>query len=371
MNRLGIIIFILLASINLTAQQKGEVYQYSLKLDSSYLFIDNTNRNWYTLELETDTLFTIEGNIFFFNNKTLQIGSIQFDNGKSVGVMGSIKAEEYALSSHKKWELEYQKTLFHKKLKNGEEFYYGENGKPFLIWWFETPKNSKVPEREIETNINNSQNQNFTDTTAIELNATHQLFLDFIVHGNTSVTLSLPVLENETLANEINRLKKIANTLNVYGSYIDLKILSDRLKDKERKIVLRDSLDLIEVEIPSWLNVCRSPYKEVISISFPEKENITNGVAIICESKSDSVTFDSFKSKYLAKGVDANSLRLLNKEKNKEQYFFTKKDAWFYGQNIFLEGEKSYCYINFIATKTTYDFNLERLYKLVEGIKIK
>ncbi len=109
--------------------------------------------------------------------------------------------------------------------------YSGQNGKPFLIWWFETPKNNKVPNREIETNINNSQNHNFSDTTEIELNATHQLFLDFILHGNTSVILSMPVLQNETLVNEINNLKKIANTLNVYGSYIDLKAsqVSDRL----------------------------------------------------------------------------------------------------------------------------------------------
>jgi len=371
MNKFGIIIFVLFAAINLTAQQNSEIYQYSLKLDSSYIFIDNSNRNWYTLEFETDTLITIEGNIFFFNNKTIQIGSRQFNNGKSVGVMGSIKSEEYALIGHKKWELDYQKKSLHTRLKNGEELYYGQNGKPFLIWWFESPKKSKVPEREIEININNSENQNLFDTNAIELNATHQLFLDFVVHGNTSVTLSLPVFENETLDNEINSLKKIANTLNVYGSYIDISVLSDRLKDKENKIVLRDILDLMEVEIPSWLNVCKSPYKDVISLSFPEKENITNGVAIICESKSDSGNFDSFINKYLAKGVDANSLKLLGKEKNKEQYFFTKKDAWFYGQNIFLEGEKSYCYINFIATKTTYDFNLERLYKFVEGVKIK
>ena len=371
MNKLGIIIVFLVAAINLTAQEQKEIYQYSLKLDSSYLFVDNSNRNWYTLELETDTFFPIKGNIFFFKNKTIQIGSMQFDNGNSVGVMGSIKAEEYALRGHKKWELDYQKKSLRKKLKTGEELYYGQNGKPFLIWWFETPKKNKVPNREIKTNINNSQNHNFSDTTEIELNATHQLFLDFILHGNTSVILSMPVLQNETLVNEINNLKKIANTLNVYGSYIDLKILRDKLKDKENKIVLRDSLDLMEVEIPSCLNVCKSPYKNVISLSFPEKENITNGVAIICEKKSDSVTFDSFIHKYLAKGVDVNSLKLIGKGTNKEQYFFTKKDGWFYGQNIFLEGEKSYCYINFIATKTTYDFNIERLYKLVEGIKIK
>lgn len=370
MKKMKILFCLLLLTITLFAQQNNETYQYAIKLDSSYLFVDNSNRNWYTLEFDTDTFFSIERNIYFFKGKSIQVNSSQFDNGKSVGVMGSTKAEEYALLGHKKWELDYQIKSHQKRLKNNEEFYYGKNGKPFLIWWFENPKNSKIPEREIEIKLNKTNNQVSFDSTEVVLNVTHQAFLDFIVHGNTSVSLSIPVLENETLLQVVNNLKRIANTLNVYGSYIDLKILIDRIHTKEA-FFLRDSLKLIEIEIPSWANICKSPFEKVFSLSFPEKENITNGAAILCESKTDSITFDDFKRNFQAKGIDANSLKLLSKEDNIERYFFTKKDSWFYGQNIFLKGETTYCYINFIATKTTYDFNLERLNDLLNRIKIK
>lgn len=360
-------LFLLICTVNLSAQQNDEVFQFALKSDSSYIFIDNSNRNWYTLEFVTDTLFNIEKNIYFYNGKSIQIGSVQFDNQNTFGVRGSTEAEKLALLSYKKWELDYQKRVSKAHLKSGQEFYYGNNLKPFLVWWFENPRKSKVPDREIEfTTIKSYHKINLSDS--LVLRATHQLFLGFIIQGNTSVHLSIPVLENETLEEEINQLKKIANTLNVYGSYVDLRVLSDRMKSKEN-IIMKDSLHLIEIEIPSWANVCKSPYKDIFSISFPEKENIVNALAILCEPKSDS--FDTFKNKYMPKKIDPNSLKLINKQTNKEQYFFTDNNTYFYGQSIFLEGEKTYCYINFIATRTTYDFNLARLYELVGRIKMK
>jgi hypothetical protein len=367
----GIMVLIIfrLALISLTAQQNKEIFQYYLKLDSSYLFIDNSNRNWYTLNLKTDTLFSIEGNIYFYNNKTIQIGSIQFNNGKPEGVMGSSKAEEYALRGHKKWELDYQKKTLRRNLKNGEELFYNVNGKPFLIWWFVTPSKSKAPEREIEVRTNRIE-QDTKDTLAIELNATNQLFLDFVIHGNTQVSISTPVLENETLADEIIKLKKIANTLNVYGSYIDLKILSKRLKSNET-IVLSDSLNLINIEIPNWINLIQSPYKNTFVTSLPEKDNITNAILIYWQYKTDSTDFQDFINKRQSAKSDRENIKEIENDDRIERYFYTQNNSWFQCQDIYMEGESVFCFVNFIATSSTYNYNLKRLNEFIDKIKLK
>lgn len=364
-----ILIIFRLTLISLTAQQDSEIIQYSLKLDSTFLFIDNSNRNWYTLDLKTDTFFTIEGNIYFYNNKTIQIGSIQFNNGKPGGVMGSSEAEEYALRGHKKWELDYQKKSLRRNLKNGEELFYNRNGKPFLIWWFETPSKSKVPEKELEVRINRIE-QDAKDTSAIELNATNQLFLDFVIHGNTQVSISTPVLENETLDDEIIKLKAIANTLNVYGSYIDLKILNKRLKSNET-IVLSDSLDLIKIDIPDWINVVQSPYKNTFVTSLPEKDNITNAILIYWQYKTDSIDFQDFINKRQSDKSNRDNIKEIEKDDQIQRYFYTQNNSWFQCQDIYMEGENVFCFVNFTATSSTYNFNLKRLNEFINKIKLK
>ena len=221
--------------------QNDDVVQFSKKLnDNTYLFIDNSSRIWYTIEIKTDILFAVEKNVFFTDNKTMQIISLGFDNQNPRGTMGSEIAEKYALQGHKKWKLNYQRKTIGKRLKNKEEFFYNEAGKPFLVWWFENPKKWKGKERVIEINLTNDSIDTENDD-AIELNATHQLYMNFVIHGNNLVSISTIVLENENLQNEIDKIKNIANTLNVYGNYIDLKILSERINNPN--YIFRDSLN--------------------------------------------------------------------------------------------------------------------------------
>ena len=141
--------------LNLYAQNEN-VMQFSKKLnDDTYLFIDNSSRIWYTIEIKTDTLFPVEKNVFFADNKTMQIVSLGFNNQNPRGTMGSENAEKYVLQGHKKWELDFQRKTIGKRLKNKEEFFYNEAGKPFLIWWYENPKKWKGKERVIEVYLTN------------------------------------------------------------------------------------------------------------------------------------------------------------------------------------------------------------------------
>ena len=363
---------IILLNLSLHAQE-NEIIRYYLRLDSNtYIFIDNSLNNWFTIELKTDTLFKLENetynDIFFADHKTIQIISLQFDNS-NFQIMGNQTNEIMSLWGHKKWEFEYQKKSREKKIKSKGKIFYNKNGKPFLIWWIENPKG------EWKGATIYTQEHIYTDNideegkTSTIRKCTHQLFLYFIVNGKINVSITVPVLEDENLQNEISKLKNIANSLNVYGNYIDPEFFFARLDNPN--YVFKDSLNLIEIEVPSWLNITSTWRDNFLLCTFPEKENIINSAGIVWEPKSNYESFEDFKQKFITKEADINSMRLISKEKNKEQYFLTQKNGWFYVQNVFIEGENTYCFVNFYATETTYSFNLQRFYDLIEKIKIK
>jgi hypothetical protein len=352
----------------LSAQPDINKSLIAVKLDSTYLLIDNSLRSWFTLELKTDTLFQIDSILFFYANRTLQLNSLPFNNGKPEGVMGSATAELNVLREHKKWELDYQKKTLKSTLQNGEEKFYNKNGKQFLIWWFANPAKSKIPERTIDVYTSKFPT-NSNGKPVYELNVTHMLFLDFIVQGNTIVTVCIPVFESEKLEDEINSIKTIANTLNVYGYFIDLETLFSRL-DNNKNYVFRDSLSLIEVELPSWLNVIKSPFDKSIMATFPEKDNIINSVGIVWRYKTDTTRFNNF-SKNIQNKSSRDYLKVLCDSVNIKREFFTKDNSRFYCQNIYMQSEKLDCFINFTATPTTYEFNIGRLNELITKIKLK
>jgi len=368
MKKIKYLIIFLLTVSSIIGQTKNEVFQYTLKLDSSILFVDNSKHNWYTLEFKTDSLQKIKGNMFFFNGKPIQIGSLYFDS-KKISIMGSAKAEKLALKEHKTWELTYQKNALRKNLRSGNEFYYGKNEKPFLIWWFKTPQNCDVPKGDIEISNSISNGVEGSGDKDFVKKATYQLFLDFVIDGGTIVVISLPVLEDETLSGEINKLKTIANSLNVYGNYIDLGVLKRRLKDKEKYFV-RDSMNLVEVEIPDWMNIIKSPFNFFIA-TFPEKDNIVNACSMVWEYKSDSTSFQSFIKKRQLKNSDRENVRILEKDAKIQREIYSRKDTWFLCQDVYMEGDHVFCFINFTATTTTYDFNVERFNELIQKIHFK
>lgn len=360
---------LLLIITNLKAQSDDQIMQLTYNLDTSVVFIDNSPYNWYTIEIKTDTLIQLENNIYFFNGKTMQINSVQFDNGKLGGVKGSKVAEEFALESHKKWELNYQKKTLRKRLKNDKLLYYNSNGKPFLIWWFKTPKSKKIPEREIEFEYKSGESE-ITDSTTIEFDVKYQLFLDFVIHGNTSVSITIPVLENESLDNEIEVLKKIANTLNVYGGPIDLRVLSTRL-DNHNAYTFQDSLKKVSVQLPDWFNVTQTPYeKNVIIGTLPEKDNIYNSIGLVIRSVSDSIAYANFSNRNnLLSNPKINNVKVITDNDKEWRYFCTKNDGYFYCDEIFIRKGDFLFYINFTATETTYDFNKEKLNEFIELVK--
>lgn len=360
------LIIISLSCVNLIAQSDNINYRYFFKVDSTYVMVDDSNDNWFTLEFKADTLFQNEDNMIIYDNKKLlQINVVPFseilpNQKKSITI-------PKALQTYKKWELDYQQKELKTKLKSGEEFYY-RNNKPFLIWWYKNPPETKNNTSEYNEKEYDIETGTFVDVKT--LNVTHMLYLNFSIYGNKNGALTIPVFEDEDLKEEVEKLKEIANSLRVYGGNIDMDVLVDIKKSKE-KYILQDSLSFLELEVPDWLNVIKSPYDNTFSATFPERHEVVNAMIILWEYKSDSLSFTDFVNRSKINHKDRPNYRLIEKNDSTLKYFYTSENGWFHQQNVYLKGDNIYCLINFTATKNTYDYNIDRFEEIIKKIKLK
>lgn len=352
--------------VNSTAQSDNLTYRYFFKVDSTYVIVEDSKDNWFTLEFKADTLSQYEENrIIYDNKKLLQINVIPFS--KILPTQNKPITIPKALQAYKKWELDYQQKLLKTKLKSGEEYYYRDN-KPFLIWWYKNP-----PETENDTSVENEKEYDFEMATFADvktLNVSYMLCLNFSIYGNKNVAFTIPVFEDENLKKEIENLKEVANSLRVYGGNIDMDVLVDIKKSKE-KYILRDSLDFLELEVPDWANVIKPIYSNMFGATFPEYHEVVNAMMMRWEYKSDSLTFNDFINRSKSRHEMRPNYRLIERNDSTYKYFYTSDNGWFYQQCVYLKGENIYCLINFTATKNTYDYNITRFDEIIKKLKIK
>jgi hypothetical protein len=352
--------------VNLFAQSDSKTYRYFFKVDSTFIMVDDSKDNWFTLEFEADTLFQNEDNMIVYDNKKLlQINVIPFseilpNQKKSITI-------PKVLQAYKKWELDYQQKILKTKLKSGEKFYYRDN-KPFLIWWHKNPPETNKSPLEYNNKEYDIETGTFVDVKT--LNVTHMLCLNFSIYGNKNVAFTIPVFEDEDLEEEVKKMEDIANSLRVYGGNIDMDVLVDIKRSKE-KYVLRDSLNFLELEVPDWLNVIKLKYDNMFGATFPEKREVVNAMIIRWEYKSDSLTFNDFLDRGKLPHKDRPNYRLIEESDSVLRYFFTSDNDWFYHQTVYLKGENVYCFINFAATRNTYDYNIGRFEEIIKKIKLK
>jgi len=347
-------------------------YRHFFKIDSTYVMVGNGKGHWFTLEFKADTVFQIEDNqIIYDNRKLLQINVNSFSDilpnqKKSLTI-------PKALQAYKKWELDYQKKMLKTKLKNGEEFYYRDK-KPFLIWWYKNPPDTendfydfyeKDYQYDPETNA-------LVEIQPLTLNVTHMLCLNFSILAEKNVSFTIPVFEDEDLKEEIEKLKRVANSLRVFGSGIpDIDVLMNTKRSKE-KYVLRDNLNFLELEVPDWLNVFKPIRDNMFWGSYPEWNEVVNAMSMFWEYKSDSLSFNDFLNKGNSFPKERRpNYRLIEENDSILRYFFTSDNGWFHQQNVYIKGDNIYCIINFTATKNTYDYNIGRFEEIIKKIKLK
>ena len=355
-----------LFGVNLIAQSDNMTYRYFFKVDSTYIIVDDGKDSWFTIEFNADTLFQDENNRIIYNNKKLlQINVIPFSE-----ILPNQKKPitiPKALQAYKKWELDYQQKLIKTKLKSGEEFYYRDD-KPFLIWWQKNPPETNNNESDLNEKEYDIETGTFIDVKT--LNVTHMLCLNFSIYGKKNVALTIPVFEDENLNDEIEKLKIVANSLRIYGGNIDMDVLFD-IKKSQEKYILQDSLNFLELEIPNWLNVIKPPYDNTFSATFPERHEVVNAMIIKWEYKSDSLSFNDFVNRSKIKHEDRPNYRLIENNDSILKYFYTSENGWFHQENVYIKGDNIYCFINFTATKNTYDYNIHRFEDIIKKIKLK
>jgi hypothetical protein len=331
--------------------------------------VDNNNGHGFMLEFKADTLSQIEDNrIIYDNRKLLQISVIPFS--EIITKPKKTTTIPKALEAYKKWELNYQQKVLETKLKSGQDFYYRDDNKPFLIWWHKNPPEEKNNQFDYEEKEYDAETGTFLDVKT--LNVTHMLCLNFSILAEKNVALTIPVFEDEDLKEEIEKLKRIANSVRVYGSGIlDVGVLMD-IKESKEKYVLRDSLNFLELEVPKWFNVFKSMRKNMFWGAFPERHEVVNAMSMVWEYKSDSLSFNDFvnKGNSIPKEKRPN-YKLLEESDSVLRYFYTSDNSWFFQQNVHLKGENVYCFINFTATRNTYDYNIGRFEEIIRNIKLK
>lgn len=352
--------------VKLIAQSDNIVYRYFFKVDSTYVIVDDSKDNWFTIEIKADTLFQNEDyRIVYDNRKLLQINVIPFseilpDPKKTISIPDALRV-------YKKWELDYQQKELQTKLKSGEEFYYLET-KPFVIWWYKNP-----PETKKNKSDNIAIEYDLETGTFVEVktfNVSNMLYLNFSIYGMKNVALTIPVFEDENLQEEIDKLKDVANSLRVFGGNIDLDVLVD-IKHFKENYVLRDNLKLLELEVPYWLNVIQPPYVNSFSATFPERYEVVNAMIIQWEYESDSLSFNDFVNRTIVPHEKRPNYRLIEKNDSTLKYFYTSENGWFHQQNVYLKGEGIYCFINFTATRNTYDYNIVRFEEIIRNLKLQ
>lgn len=366
MKYLALTVISILSYVNLFAQTNNANYSFFFKVDSTYVMVNNNKEHGFMLEFRADTISQIEDlGIIYDNRKLLQVNVIPFSeiisNPKKTTTIPK------ALEAYKKWELSYQQKTLKTKLKNGQESYKRYDDKSFLIWWYKNP---------LEKNNNSDSDRKEYDPETgdfIEvktLNVTHMLCMNFSILAENNVALTIPVFEDEDLKEEIEKLKTIANSIRVYGTGIlDIGVLMDIKKSKEN-YVFRDSLSFLELEVPMWINVLRPIRDNMFWGTFPERYEVINAMSMVWEYKSDSLSFKDFISKSPTPKEKRPNYELIEENDSVLKYFYTSDNGWFHQQNVYLKGENVYCFLNFTATRNTYDYNIGKFEEILKKIRL-
>lgn len=355
--------FIAFSFLNLKAQSDKSKIHF-LHFDSTYVYVDNNKDNWFTFEFNADTLELTEDNMVIYNNmKLLQINVIPFS--KIIPKQKRSIPMTKALQAYKKWELDYHQKLVGTKLKNGEEFYF-DDGKPFLIWWQKYPPD-KTKNKE---SVNKTAEYDIETGSLVEtetLHVTHMLCLNFSIYGKQNVAVTIPVFENENLKDEIKKLKRIANSLRVYGGPVDLEVLTE-IKTTNKNYILKDDLGLLKLNVPEWMNILKPFREQTFFATFPEKDNVVNAMAMRWEYESDSLSFYDLINQSSTKHKETTNYRLIEENETVFKYFYTSEGGWFLHQNVYIKSNGILYYLNFTATKNTYDYNVGRFEEILSRL---
>jgi hypothetical protein len=168
-------------------------------------------------------------------------------------------------------------------------------------------------------------------------------------------------------------------------TYNDIEDLKTQIKNEEIELLKYiDSTFNYEVDIPKWLTLRESGNPELWGGTLPAIDGIENAILITGYHKNEFKSFKDFKEKVVEKNVFGQPTQM-----SSNHIFMGKKvldevpnigpaylqyHMWnnrlYDCQFVLTETKTAYVWINYTATRETYDKNLEKFNEFMKGFKI-
>jgi len=333
--------------------------------DGTITYIDNNEESHYAISFSGDSLVILdnETGIFMVDSTALQIIKWPIEE-EMLGYKYDSINESRVLDTFWENELYYmQRQVYKRKLKCKTEYFTNNYSKQFLLKYF----------RQNTNTLDSSFSSSLRDTTTEKVfDVEYQAYLLFTT--NSYVTMvNIPIYYGEKISEKLENIKsQIANSVRIYSWYINLDILYSQISHNlsAESFTVNDTNHGVQFILPFWLNV-GDYYNYYLVGVFPDINNISNALSLSFIPKSN---FKSYK-KFIDNSIKNESIEKYTKVAVNEnglvyyQVVNKNKGNYFYCQYGFMELLDYYVFINFTATKNTYDRNLERFYEFANSIK--
>lgn len=356
--RYFITIIISLISIQILSQE----YQIEVLFnDGLVTYVDNQKNLNFSISFPGDTLIATEiENGYMIDSSMYQMLTFDIPERKLVDKYNARK-ERKLLEYFMHYEFDYNKNkVFVEDIKLEYENFNNSNGKQFLLWYF------KMPESYLGESFSYKEN----DTTeVIDYFVHYQLYMTF-VSNNYVVQVQSPIYDTDSLYDKIQLLKEISNSVRIYVGSIVINALDEQIRHElENKLfIVRDSSYGVSCTIPYWLNMIESKY--YLFSNFPDINNVLNTFSLVYVDKDRYSSFLDMKY-FMLSGDNVLKYATLSSPNERLHRFYVRNQAS-YGifecQFIFFECDDTYGFINYTATKDTYEKNLEKLEEFLNGI---
>ncbi|WP_196885056.1 hypothetical protein [Aureivirga sp. CE67] len=365
--KIKLFLFLVVCSITTIFAQDEGLISY-MKGKNDIIYIDNSPGTHFTINFPGDSLKPSnipnsvvigEDNIQFLKKRYT---SDQYTNQS--GVKKEIELLEYYMN----YELDYlEKEVFEKDIVNEKEVFLNNSGKRFLLWYYEMPEIASPEGVEIIDPV------------------TANLFLNFI-SNDYLIGVNFSVFKSEDKKAKIEKLKSIANTVNIFGGPIDENALwykIDALND-DKNLSFTDTINKFELEIPKWANITKTQNKSLWMASMPDIDNIKNIISLKWFDQSEFKSLEEFNKAQIegykiGDKMSSGATMMLKKkiEKPEKCNGVAYEMQLLFGSMIYhcqyvtYYSDSAYFMIGFIATENTYNRNLVKFNEFLEKFEIQ
>lgn len=178
----------------------------------------------------------------------------------------------------------------------------------------------------------------------------------------------------------------IAQNDTINKKYKDTKDLIAQIeKDKIESLVYIDSIFGYKINVPEWLSLKETGNDNIWGGTFPPIDNVENALMIQGFEKAKFKSFEHFKEIYITGNKFGKTTlygkshswyghneRDLHDIKNGVscRVFTFFQNMIYHNQFALIETKKAFLWIQFVATPDTYELNLPRFTKFVNGLEL-